>query len=231
MKRQNFIIYSLLLIGFFLVFASSCKKDDDNNSSNNSGTFTDSRDGNVYQTITIGNQVWMAENLRYLPSVVDPGTGSNTTSYYYVFGYNGTSTSAAKATANYTTYGVLYNWPAACNSCPTGSHLPSDAEWTQLTNYLGGESVAGGKQKETGTSHWRSPNTGATNKSGFTALPGGNRGFDGMFGFISYHGVWWSASENNANGAWFRSMMYDISSVFRDYNVKELGYSVRCVKD
>ena len=110
----------------------------------------DSRDGNLYSYKTIGTQVWMTENLAYLPSVVGPGTGSNSTAYYYVYGYDGTDVDAAKATANYTTYGVLYNWTAAMNGaassssnpsgvqgvCPPGWHLPSDEEWTQLETYL-----------------------------------------------------------------------------------------------
>src|SRR5690554_1847166 len=136
-----------------------------------SGTFIDSRDGNEYNWVQIGDQVWMVENLKYLPSVVGPGTGSQTTPHYYVYGYDGTNVADAKATDNYATYGVLYNWTTAMNACPDGWHLPSDAEWTELTDYLGGESVAGGKLKETGTTHWASPNTGATNETGFTALP------------------------------------------------------------
>ena len=116
--------------------------------------FTDARDGTHYDAVKIGNQVWMAENLKYLPSVVGPATGSETAAYYYVYDYDGTDVMAAKATANYTTYGVLYNWPAAMNACPTGWHLPSDAEWTELTDYLGGSGVAGGKLKEIGTTHW-----------------------------------------------------------------------------
>ncbi len=210
-----------------------------------SGTFTDTRDGNTYKYVTIGNQVWMAENLKWLPSVVSPATGSNTTSYYYVYDYNGTDVNAAKATSNYATYGVLYNWTAAMNgqtssttnpsgiqgACPTGWHLPSDAEWTELTNYLGGESVAGGKLKEAGTTHWIDPNTGATNETGFTALPGGNRYFSGQFGNIGSVGFWWSATEYHAVLAWFRSMDYDDSNVYSYDSGKEFGFSVRCVRD
>ncbi len=209
------------------------------------GSFTDSRDGTEYQTITIGNQEWMAENLKYLPSVVGPATGSQTTAYYYVYGYDGTDVTAAKATANYTTYGVLYNWPAsmagsassAANPsgvqgvCPTGWHLPSDAEWTQLTDYLGGESVTGGKLKETGTTHWNSPNTDATNETGFTALPGGYRYNGGNFYNIGLDGSWWSATENNTGYAWGRSLYYDNSGVYRVHSNKELGFTVRCLRD
>jgi uncharacterized protein (TIGR02145 family) len=187
----------------------------------------------------------MAENLKYLPSVVGPGTGSQTTPYYYVYGYDGTNITDAKATANYTTYGVLYNWSAAMNGaassttnpsgiqgvCPTGWHLPSDAEWTELTDYLGGTSVAGGKLKETGTTHWTSPNTGATNETGFTALPGGYRYNNGTFYLVGHDGYWWSATEGNATNAWSRHMYDYLSSVGRNYYDKELGFSVRCVRD
>jgi uncharacterized protein (TIGR02145 family) len=205
---------------------------------------TDS-EGNHYAVVTIGLQTWMAENLKYLPGVVGPGTGSETIPYYYVYGYNGTDVTAAKATSNFTTYGVLYNWPAAMAGsassatnpsgvqgvCPAGWHLPSDAEWTQLTDYLGGESVAGGKLKETGTAHWNSPNTGATNETGFTALPGGYRDINGTFLSIGHHGFWWSATENYATNAWYRFMFYNYSNVVRLYGSKELGFSVRCVRD
>lgn len=207
--------------------------------------FTDPRDGNHYNTVKIGNQIWMAENLKYLPSVVGPGTGSQTTPYYYVYGYDGTNITDAKATANYTTYGVLYNWSAAMNGaassttnpsgiqgvCPTGWHLPSDAEWTELTDYLGGTSVAGGKLKETGTTHWTSPNTGATNETGFTALPGGYRSNNGAFYNIGNYGLWWSATESSASNAWLRDMNDSYSDVFSYSSNKELGFSVRCVRD
>ena len=196
-----------------------------------SGTFTDSRDGNLYTYVKIGNQIWMAENLKYLPSVVGPSTGSQTTPYYYVYGYNGSEVNEAKATANYLTYGVLYNWTAACNSCPAGGHLPSDAEWAQLTDYLGGTtSIAGGKLKEIGTTHWYSPNNCATNETGFTALPGGGRSSSGNFSYIGYSGYWWSAMEGNTY-AWNRGVFYDGSDVVSYVSFKEVGFSVRCVRD
>jgi len=212
-----------------------------------SGTFIDSRDGNEYNWVQIGDQVWMAENLAYLPSVnmVADGSEDAAGSYYYVYGYDGTNVAEAKATDNYATYGVLYNWTAAMNGeassttnpsgiqgvCPTGWHLPSDAEWTELTDYLGGTSVVGGKLKETGTTHWNSPNTGATNETGFTALPGGTRNYYGTFLSIGDFGYWWSATENDADDAWYRLMYYNNYYVDRDYFNKELGFSVRCVRD
>jgi uncharacterized protein (TIGR02145 family) len=211
------------------------------------GTFTDSRDGNEYNWVQIGDQVWMAENLAYLPSVnmVADGSEDAAGSYYYVYGYDGTNVTDAKATANYTTYGALYNWTAAMGGesssttnpsgiqgvCPTGWHLPSDAEWTELTDYLGGTSVAGGKLKETGTTHWSSPNTGATNETGFTALPGGYRDNNGTFSYIGSSGFWWSATESNASDAWGRNVRCNYSNVYSfNYN-KELGFSVRCLRD
>jgi uncharacterized protein (TIGR02145 family) len=191
----------------------------------------DDRDGKVYKTVTIGEQVWMAENLAYLPSVVGPATESFTEPHYYVYGYDGTNVTAAKGTTNYNKYGVLYNWPAALTACPEGWHLPSDAEWTTLTTYLGGESVAGGKMKEAGESHWTSPNTGATNESGFTALPGGYRDGSGKFYSIGLYGGWWSSTEGGTNYAWSRTLYYSIGNVYRGTNSKELGFSVRCVRD
>ena len=205
----------------------------------------DLRDDKTYSYKTIGTQVWMTENLAYLPSVVGPGTGSASTAYYYVYGYDGTDVATAKATANYTTYGVLYNWTAAMNgvassdsnpsgvqgACPEGWHLPSDAEWTTLSDYLGGISYAGGKLKEAGTAHWTGPNTGATNESGFTALPGGYRRNDGIFYFIGSNGYWWSSTDHNTSSAWYRNLCNSYSDVFRYTSTKDIGFSVRCVRD
>ena len=218
------------------------------------GSFTDSRDGNLYKTVAIGSQVWMAENLAYLPSVVGPATGSDTEPHYYVYGYDGTDVAIAKATTNYTIYGVLYNWPAAMaeaassssnpsgvqGACPPGWHLPSDTEWKHLEIHLGMSEAwtdgtgwrgtnEGGKLKETGTTHWNTPNTGATNESGFTALPGGFRDYG--LGGIGYTGYWWSSTEVSADHAWGRFLIYDAGVVLRDAFYKGFGFSVRCVKD
>jgi uncharacterized protein (TIGR02145 family) len=206
--------------------------------------FTDIRDGNHYEVVKIGNQVWMAENLKYLPGVVGPGIGSETTSYYYVYGYNGTVVADAKATVNYPTYGVLYNWPAAMNGatsstanpsgvqgvCPTGWHLPSNAEWIELIDYLGGTDVAGGKLKEAGTTHWSSPNEGATNESGFTALPGG-RVFVGNFYYLNSSGDWWSSTEFDGTYVINYTMNFGGSYVLFGNNLKDSGFSIRCVRD
>lgn len=142
--------------------------------------------------------------------------------------------------SNIATYGRLYTWHAASDSrnvCPTGWHVPTDSEWTSLTTYLGGESVAGDKLKEAGTSHWKSPNTGATNSSGFTALPGGYRLPHGTFTGIGISGYWWgSIVENSTINARYRWMYYGNSTVYKVYVYsdgfeKTYGLSVRCVKD
>lgn len=188
-------------MGVFLICAISC---------DNSNSFKDPRDWKVYQTVVIGNQEWMAENLAYAPS-----SGN-------YWAYNNDY-------ANVETYGYLYDWQTALNVCPTGWHLPSDEEWTKLTDYL--DENAGGKLKETGTTHWGLPNEGVTNQTGFTALPGGDLNTNGTFSHIGLTGTWWSATESNADNAWYRSMHYNYSNVLRYYNIKELGFSVRCLRD
>jgi uncharacterized protein (TIGR02145 family) len=194
-------------------------------------------DGNVYNTVTIGTQVWMAENLKTtkyrngeaIPHITDNTTWYNlTTGAYYNYN-NNTSYGAV--------YGKLYNWFAVTDSrniAPTGWHVPTDAEWTTLTTYLGGESVAGGKLKEAGTSHWASPNTGATNETGFTALPCGYRlDTTGTVADTSHLSNFWSSSENigSYNAAWFKSITYNTGALIRSYSDKRSGYTVRCVRD
>ena len=146
--------------------------------------------GYNYSTVQIGDQCWFSENCRYLPDVSPSSIGSANSPHYYVYGYEGTDVSAAKATTNYETYGVLYNMLGAFtgNVCPSGWGFPTDEEFTQLTDFLGGEGVAGGKMKQVGYNLWLSPNTGATNSSGFNGLPGGYRysadwGSDPIFGW------------------------------------------------
>jgi len=201
------------------------------NSWEQDGTFIDMRDNKEYKWVSIGDQVWMAGNLAFLPSVSPPTEGSSSDPYYYVYDYWGGDVSEAKNYYKFAAYGVLYNWPAAMVSCPDGWHLPTDAEWTELTAYLEGESIAGGKLKETGIVHWHSPNTGATNESGFTALPGGTRDLTNEFYAMGSAGFWWSATAYSTDEAWDRAMYYGNSSVVRDNFSKQLGSSVRCVRD
>lgn len=249
MNKKNFKL-SVIIVTVAIIL-SSCSKDDDNNPSLNNptngkttavfnssvtyGTMTD-QDSNVYKTVTIGTQTWMAENLRTtkyndgnaIQLVTDPSVWRNLSSGAYS-NYDNTN-----ITETIATYGRLYNWYAVNTGklAPTGWHIPTDAEWTTLTTYLGGESVAGGKLKEISNSHWNSPNTDATNETGFTALPGGFHNYGGAFFYVGNNGYWWSKTESNTNGTWYRRMDYDGSYVGRYYSTnKESGFSVRCVKD
>lgn len=195
-------------------------------------------DGNVYKTIKIGNQTWMSENLKVtkyndgtaIPNVTD-GTEWRSLKTGAYCNYDNDQNNVA-------TYGRLYNWYAVNTGklAPKGWHVPTHAEWTELTDYLGGVStfdgiiIAGGKLKERGTSHWKSPNTGATNEIGFTALPGGTR-YYGEFYNIGDAGDWWCATEYDTNVAWLRGMNYNSSNVGNGVLVKEDGLSIRCLKD
>ena len=189
------------------------------------GTFD--YDGRTYKYKKIGTQTWMVENLAWLPTVSHSSDGSETKPYYYVYGYEGSNVDDAKTTANYDTYGVLYNWFAALTACPAGWHLPVEAEWSILTDYLG--SGAGGLMKEGGAAHWLGPNSGATNGSGFNALPSGvrdNPGFDNL-GYYSY---FWSGSENGAGFAWQWYLRYDTEGLYQVSSNRSTGFSVRCVR-
>ncbi len=167
------------------------------------GTFTDKRDGQVYNTIKIGTQTWMAENLKW-------NAGKGCWSY------------------NWQKYGYLYNWETAKKSCPMGWHLPSDEEWTKLTTYLG-ESNAGYKMRS--KDGWLQ-NSNGSNSSGFTALPGGYRDPSGEFYAKDCSGYFWSATQVNAETAYYRSVYRAESKVNRAYFYsKATGLSVRCVRD
>lgn len=194
------------------------------------GSFTDSRDGYVYKTVKIGNQVWMAENLRYLPSVVGPETVSDETPYYYVYDYNGTNVSEAKATANYKTYGVLYNWHAAVEACPPGWHLPTTTEWYELIEYLGGEDVAVACKKMKYTDFWADidgESGNGTNESGFSALPGGDCWYE--FSSIGEYGLWWTSTVTGFDG--YNIIMCYYGDVFSDCYDMGSGHSIRYVKN
>jgi uncharacterized protein (TIGR02145 family) len=195
-------------------------------------------DGNTYNTVQIGTQVWMSENLktsRYrnggsIPYVVgNADWQALTTGAWSYYDHDA---------ANDPIYGKLYNWYTTLGDtlCPTGWGVPTDAEWTTLTTYLGGESVAGGKMKSIGTAYWASPNTGATNESGFSVLPGGYRTYVGSFNLIRFGSAFfWSATEYDNGSAWNRSLYNYNGNVYRDYSSnatnKSVGASVRCLRD
>ena len=196
-------------------------------------------DGNVYNTVEIGSQCWMEENLK----VERYRDGSNIPTGLSDAAWQAATTEAFAVydndTANKATYGLLYNWYAVADArglCPTGWHVPTDAEWTQLTDHLGGTSVAGGQMKTTGTlgagtGLWQAPNTDATNSSGFSGLPGGLRSFNGDFLVQGGGGYWWSSSEFSTGSAWLRVLGYNRGSAYRDYSNKRSGFSVRCLRD
>jgi len=221
-------IYPFAILGVILMFAFTFTKGQDNPSV----TVTDI-DGNIYHTVNIGTQIWMVENLsttKYsdtttIDNITNNSEWNNLTTPSYCW-YN-------NDIAWKQTYGALYNWYAVNTGklCPSGWRVPSDAEWTKLTNFLGGESISGGKLKETGKSHWISSNAGATNESGFTALPGGNRIFNGTFDYEGVRGSWWSSTEFDSRTAWQRVMYCNSTEVSRSNYYKRFGFSVRCVKD
>jgi len=203
-------------------------------------------DGNVYKTVRIGNQVWMAENLKVkhyrngdtIPNITGDSQWSNLSSGAWC--YYGSRTS------NGSTYGCLYNWYAVNDSrglAPAGWRIPSDADWKQLEMYLGMSRSAadadgwrgtdeGGKLKETGTSRWDTPNKGATDAFGFRALPGGCRDYyNGHYVILGNNAYFWSSSENSSDDAWFRSLYTSYSNINRGSHNKRYGFSVRCVRD
>lgn len=222
-----------ILAGLLFIAAclSSCGGDDDNGDINLQ--HLQDVDGNVYTAVTIGSQVWMADNLKttkyndgtdipYLTDVDNVGAVTTGAFSYY-----------AKNVANADVYGALYNWHAVGSGklCPTGWHVPSDAEWSTLINFLGGEDVAGGPLKAITTAQWSAPNAGATNDSGFSAVPAGY-----LYDNSTYHSLgnvthWWSSTESNAGSAWDRYVTYKDGKALKGEYSKQVFYSCRCVKN
>lgn len=205
-----------------------------NYSVNNSNSQVKDKDGNVFKTATIGTQEWTSENLNVeyyrngdvIPQIKDKEEWSKLRTGAWCYYENNSE--------NKKTYGKLYNWYAVNDPrglAPKGWHIPSNEEWTQLTDYLGGYAVAGGKLKA--ATLWESPNTGAKNSSGFTAFPGGRRRFKKDFDFsgIATSGYFWSSTEINDDEAWVHTLYFASSDVERLENYKKNGLSVRCVRD
>ena len=246
--KNRFLQFSIAIL---VVLFFGCSTSAENNS--NLDNLTDI-DGNVYESVTICNQTWTKSNLNVskytdgtpIPQVIDPTQWANLTTGAWCY-YNNDP-------ANEAIYGKLYNWyalagiydAASANNpalrkklAPTGWHVPTDAEWSSLINCLdpnadGGNNfsnIAGGKMKATGTSLWISPNTAATNESGFTGLPGGYRFGDGTFYYVGGSGGWWSSSEDGTASAWTRDLGYDDGGAYRYGSSKRIGFSVRCIKD
>lgn len=226
-----------LMAAMIMIIVASCKKENDPQ------TVTDI-DGNVYKTVVIGNQTWMAEDLKttkFKDGSVIPNVAND----------NEWITLAAPGMcwydnnpANKEIYGGMYNWYAANNSklCPTGWHVPSDNEWKQLEMNIGMTQTEadetgfrgtdeGGKLKEKGTTHWEAPNTGATNETGFTGLPGGYRNKYGSFGYIGKEVYWWSSTAESDTDGWERGLVTNASTIDRIGSKKIDGFYIRCIKD
>jgi uncharacterized protein (TIGR02145 family) len=198
-------------------------------------------DGNVYNTVQIGNQNWMQQNLKVTKyndgSEILTGYSQQEWSSLFAGAYSvypeGSSITCGDNCAD--AYGNLYNWYSVEDDrdiCPEGWHVPEDEEYTALTDYLGSSDVAGGKMKETGTAHWNSPNTGATNESGFTALPAGyrNNGPNLTYQFIETVGFYWSATNNSNDQSWIIELSHDDAKVSRHSAVNSHGFSIRCLE-
>ena len=246
MKRIDEICtYLLPTMGLVILLGVSCKKEEVSITPPIPPISVTDIEGNVYQTTKIGGQVWTTENLRVvkfndgspIPIVTDNTEWSKTTPSYCWF-----KNDAAMYKG---TYGALYNWHAVNTGklCPAEWHVASDAEWTTLITYLGGEAVAGGKLKEFGTSHWVSPNSGATNETKFTALPGAGHYYDGTWWDIGSFGNYWTSTGRkdgevlpggnvtDANFAIDINLHTTDAGIYRDTFRKGSGFSVRCIKD
>lgn len=231
--KKTHALTSSIAVCFFLILQSCSKNKDDN--SGQTGTVTDV-DGNVYSTITIGSQTWMTENLkttRYnngdtLVHTVDSADWDDLLTGAYTSYYDDVNTHVP-------VYGRLYNWHAAHdarNIAPVGWHVPSEVEWQTLINHLGGIAEAGGKMK-TVSSLWLSPNEGADNSSGFSALPGGYRHYNGKCTGMSEQAYWWSSTARTDDDqyAYYFTLLYNYAVANENNNHKEDLMSLRCVKD
>lgn len=189
--------------------------------------------GSVYKCVQIGTQIWTERNLDVstyrngdlIPEVTDTTEWANLTTGAWCWWDNNEASGSV--------YGKMYNWYAVNDTrglAPAGYHVPTDTEWTTLTDYLGGLSVAGGKMKEVGTEHWESPNLYATNSSGFTGYGGGFREYDGYFSQLQITGVWWTSTQYDSSFAWYNYLYHTYNEVQRDNYYKTRGLSVRLVK-
>jgi uncharacterized protein (TIGR02145 family) len=233
MMTKPLSVFSLGVAMFAITFAiSGCDKDDDDN--NATAPVTDV-DGNAYATVRIGDQVWMKENLNVthyndgdpIALVTQGELWKDLSTPGYCWYDNDPEVSGS-------IYGALYNWHAVETGklCPTGWHVPSREEWDVLINRYGGVNSAGGALKATGTTYWNAPNAGATNESGFTALPGGARSrVDGAFGNQGNYAYFWTSSDDYVYTAWPKIISHSTIDMFSSFADRKSGMSVRCVKD
>lgn len=209
----------ILLITFITILNSNAQS---------TGNGVTDIDGNTYKSILLGKQEWMMDNLKVtkfkngqpIPHIQDSIVWNAWKSGAYVFYKNDTK------------HGILYNWMVVNDArgvCPTGWHIPAGFEWDTLAKFLGGDEVAGGKMKA--KLHWETPNTSATNESGFHALPKGMYGVNGSFNNIGKNAYWWSSTEHGVSSAWGREIGFNESGLFAGHGDKRDGLSIRCIKD
>jgi uncharacterized protein (TIGR02145 family) len=234
MNRAQLVKSALILILIFY----SCEMDE-----NETQDVIRDIDGNVYTSVLIGDQIWMVENLQTtkfndgspIPHITDSAEWRNNNTPAYCWYDN------KKIEYQYP-YGALYNWYAVNTNklCPTGWHVPSAKDWSDLSDFLGGQAIAGSQLKEVGTKHWCEPNSDATNQTGFTAVPGGTRSSTGEFFARGYfygysdcgvYGDWWTSTEDFSDMAIGKNLAANSSELTTSYTFKGTGYSVRCIKD
>jgi uncharacterized protein (TIGR02145 family) len=240
MGKEIKCFYAFIVIGLLINLTYSCKKDDatkkqstqDGETIITTDPITDI-DGNIYKTIQIGNQLWMASNLNVshykngesLPNISDKTVWDTLSTGAYCYYSNQDSYSSI--------YGKLYNFYTVVderNICPDGWHVPSDAEWTTLIDFLG-DSIAGPKLMDTNSNLWVATIITTKQNTGFNALPAGFRFFNNQFSGMGYSAFFWSSTDRSYNTAWFRLVKSDAENVVRDFAHHNLGYSVRCLKD
>jgi uncharacterized protein (TIGR02145 family) len=250
MKKNLKVLPYFIYIVAILIFQYSCKKAEKNSPTVNNpivgkthaifnpivnyGTLTDI-EGNNYKTVKIGTQIWMAENLRttkYNDGTLIPIITDNSEWFNLKTGgccsYNNWTFPDSIAT-----FGRLYNYYAINSNklCPQGWHIPKDEDWAQLINYLGDGTNAGGKLKETGTTHWASPNNEAINSTGFTGLPGGGRYFEGKFYHFGNSGCFWSGTKYSGMSGYCWLLESGVGALSNSNQLMEVGLSIRCIKD
>jgi len=229
---RTLLIFSFVSV-LIVLFTGSCSKKGVVIPTPVPGSPVTDIEGNVYKTVVIGTQTWMAENLKvttYRNGDIIPNVADSTWSSLLTGAFCWYNNDSVK---NRDIYGALYNFYAVKDArglAPQGWHIPTDDEWSTLTTYLGGEDVAGTKLKEAGKTHWISQDAGGTNETGFTALPGGSLYNIESFTNLGKYGYWWSATEYSDRNAWFRGMYFS-AGVFRNNSAKISGYSIRCLKD
>ena len=236
MKMGRYILTSSILISAILLFfITSCNNGGDGLVDTGKSEVKDA-DGNVYQTVVIGTQTWMVENLKTtkyndgssIPLITDNLVWSKLSTPGYCWYKN-------DEVAYKNPYGALYNWYAVATGklCPKGWHAAADSDWAKLGEFLGGDAMAAGKLKEAGTAHWKDPNKGATNETGFSALPIGGRFNSGAFNEdLSSYGYWWISPEKDETNPVYLSMYFNSTALSKSTYINwVVGFSVRCVKD